>query len=121
MKFIIILLSVALATMTVLNSIMAANIDQTTTPATYFGVDAKNPEAVAQRQRELNHEKWTDLFGHEADIGDMDFTPDVESSKFVEGVKKVKDALKSLLSLFTKKPAPEPAAGEPTTTTPSNA
>lgn len=108
MRQLIIVSVVALATLIVLNSIMADETSSTTVPATYFGVDASDQEAVRQRQKELSHEKWTDLYGHEVSADDMDFGPDFGGPKImshtVDAVRKFNNALKTLLGLLTPRP-----------------
>lgn len=71
---------------------------------TYMGVDANDKDAVDKKQKELNHEKWQELFGSDADINHIDFSPDFSNPGFKEGVNKVKDALKTLLGLFNRRP-----------------
>lgn len=78
---------------------------------TYFGVDAKDEEAVKQRQKELGEEQFRQLFGADVSLDALNFDleSDDEKTSFLEKVKNVlnektntRQALKWLSDLFEK-------------------
>lgn len=55
-------------------SLAAPAESATNAPHLYFGVDAKDHDAVVAKQVELNHEKMKVLFGEEFDFEEADWT-----------------------------------------------
>lgn len=82
---------------------MAEDQEKSGSSGTYMGVDANDKEAVERRQKELNHEKWHELFGKDASVEDMDFSGFDTSSVFSDSVTKLKDALKKVIKRFGEK------------------
>lgn len=71
----------------------------------YFGVDPNDAKAVEQRQKELSHEKFKELFGDEVSIEDMHFhhePNDGEQKGF-----SLKEGLKKLFDFFRPTPRNE--------------
>lgn len=106
MKSIVLLSMAVILTISLMNTVMATEnkSGSTTASNTYMGVDADDAEAVKNKQDELNHEKWQQLFG-DVDINDVEFTPDLDMGSVRELGGKLRDLLAEAIKLFvTKKP-----------------
>lgn len=103
-------LSVAvILTMSLVSVIMAEGIQVSSTPTPapnmYMGVDANDQQAVRDKQDELNHEKWQQLFG-DSSIDDLNFTPDLDSDTMRDMGNKLKSLLQQVINLVNKRPTP---------------
>lgn len=75
-----------------------------TTPRTYFGVDADDEEAVRQKQKELAEESLTRIFGKDFDIEDFNFSvPDEIEHKKNEIHESLQKAWKWFVDKIPKK------------------
>lgn len=66
-------------------------------PNIYMGVDANDQQAVRDKQDELNHEKWRQLFG-DTSIDDLNFKPDLNTDTMRDLGNKLKSLLQQVIN-----------------------
>lgn len=93
--------AVALTILASLSLIVANEVSEKTTDKQteiYMGVDAKDEEAVNLIQRELNEEKWNELF-KDVDLDSLDFSG-FDTNFAGKPADKLKEAFRALLDMF---------------------
>lgn len=97
-------------------AIMTLNkvVVEVSTKATYFGVEADDHEAVHQRLREINDDKFRELFGDDVNPDHIHFHHDndvhQEAGKIKHGLK---NAFKWLYDVITNNKKPEDSTQQP--------